>query len=143
MPYISLPDGEPSTYIYRYHISYTCWPCISLPAAGLFWNSRLLRGTQGGRVHTTAQAWAPVGLRSACSGSSKSRGADPFRRTVSRRTRAKQGVGNPHEIIPRQDFLCSAVYMSSHIRGSHITIAVSLQALPCVVAWNHKVYMKP
>ena len=45
---------------------------FSVPAAGLFSRSRL-RGTQGGRLYTTAQVWVPTGPRGACSGRSKSR----------------------------------------------------------------------
>ena len=45
---------------------------VSLPSAGLSYRSRL-RGTQGGRVYTTAQVWAPAGLHGARSGRSKSR----------------------------------------------------------------------
>lgn len=44
---------------------------FSLPAAGIFSRSRL-QDTQGGRVYTTTQVWAPPGLRGACSERPKS-----------------------------------------------------------------------
>ena len=52
---------------------------------------------RGERVCTKAQAWPPAGVRRACSGRSKPRGAGPFSRIVLRRPRAKQGDKNPHE----------------------------------------------
>ena len=62
--------------MYQMHIFYT-WPGLALPAAGLFSCSQL-RGTQGAVMYTTARAWVPAGLRSACSGRSKPRRAGSF-----------------------------------------------------------------
>ena len=62
---------------------------------GLFSRSRL-RGAQGGRAYTTAQVWAPAGLRGARSGHSKSRELASNHGIALRRGRASQDNGNPH-----------------------------------------------
>ena len=45
----------------------------------VFFSCSRLWGTQGGRVYTTVQVRAPAGIRGACSGRSKSRGAGSIR----------------------------------------------------------------
>ena len=63
--------GEPYVHVPNAPFLHICiWP--ARPAAGRFSRSRL-RGTQGGRVYTTAQFWVPAGLRGSRSGLSKSR----------------------------------------------------------------------
>ena len=55
-----------------YQMHFLCTPAsFSVPAVGIFSRSRL-KGTQGGRLDTTAQVWVPPGPRGARSGRSKS-----------------------------------------------------------------------
>ena len=67
---------------------------FSLPAAGLFSRSRL-RGTQGGRLYTTARVWVPAGLRDPRSGRPKSRDLASNHGIAFRRARASQDNGTP------------------------------------------------
>ena len=71
---------------------------FSPPVASLFSRSRL-RLTQGARVYTTAQLWAPAGLRGTCSQRSESRNMASNRGEASRPARAKQTHGNPDCLI--------------------------------------------
>ena len=55
-----------------YQMHFLCTSAsFSVPAVGIFSRSRL-KGTQGGRLDTTAQVWVPPGPRGARSGRSKS-----------------------------------------------------------------------
>ena len=67
---------------------------FSLPDAGLFSRCRL-RGTQGGRLYTTAQVWIQAGLRGACSGRSKSRNLGSNHGVAFRGARAERDNGKP------------------------------------------------
>ena len=107
-----------------------------LPAAGIFSRSRL-RGTQGARVYTFAQAWAPAGLCGACSGLSTSRGAGSSPGIAFRRARAKQDDGN--RTIQHLRCCCCCIMSLSHrpsisqsslLCGSHGTTAAAHEALP-------------
>ena len=68
---------------------------FSVPAAGLFSRSRL-RGTQGGRLYTTAQVWIQAGLRGACSGRSKSRNLGSNHGVASAELEPSETMENPH-----------------------------------------------
>ena len=70
---------------------------FSLPPEGLFSRSQLL-GTQGTRLYTTVQVWAPTGLRGACSGHSKLRNLASNHGTAFRRVTANQAHRNPHNM---------------------------------------------
>ena len=61
---------------------------------GLFSRSRL-RGTQGGRLYTTTQAWIPGGLRDACSALSKSQNLTTNHGVAFREARSEQDIGKP------------------------------------------------
>ena len=61
---------------------------------GLFSLSRL-RGTQGGRLHTTAHVWVPSRLRGASSGHSKSRNLARNRAIAFRGEKTEQDIGKP------------------------------------------------
>ena len=67
---------------------------FSLAPVGLFSRSRL-RGTQGGRLHTTAQVWVASRLRGASSGRSKSRNLARNRAIAFRGERTEQDIGKP------------------------------------------------
>ena len=59
-------------FIAMYKCVFSTLACFSPAPLGLFSRTRL-RGTQGGRLYTTAQVCVPAGLRGVCSGCSKSR----------------------------------------------------------------------
>ena len=107
---------------------------FSLPTAGLFSRSRL-RGTQGGRVHTAMQAWAPAGLRGACSGHSKSRELALFHGIAFRDAEPPRTMETPKFQL---DSLCGRCITpplqlsSSLLCGGHGTTTVAHQAFPFV-----------
>ena len=78
--------------MYPMHSFGTSATC-SRPAAGHFSRSRL-RGTQGGRVYTTAQVSAAAGPRDVCSGRSKLRDLASNRGIAFRRARANEADRN-------------------------------------------------
>ena len=108
-----------------------------LPAAGFFSRSRL-RGTQGGRLYTTAQVWVPTGFLGACSGRSKSPNLASNRGIAFRPARAHQTHANPEK---RHFFFIFSplfaaifdVHSSCQRLGSHRT-TVALSAFPFVTA---------
>ena len=91
-------SGTRRTYIDEPHFFSCTWASVSSPAEGLSSRSRL-RGTQGGSVYTTAQVWAPAGLRGPCSWTSKSRELASNHGIAFRRARANQAHGKPQSVI--------------------------------------------
>ena len=77
------------------HFTFLPFARFSPAPASLFSRSRL-RGTQGARVYSTAQVWAPTGLSGAFSGRSKSRNLASNHGIGFRPARASQDNGNPH-----------------------------------------------
>ena len=71
----------------------------------LFSRSRL-RGTQGGRLYTTAQVWVPAGLLGAYSGRPKARNLASNRGIAVRPASANQAHANPKNANNKKSPLC-------------------------------------
>ena len=131
-----LPEGQPCMNMYKMHF-FSGMLHFFLPAAGFFSRSRL-RGTQGGRLYTTAQVWVPTGFLGACSGRSKSPNLASNRGIAFRPARAHQTHANPEK---RHFFFIFSplfaaifdVHSSCQRLGSHRT-TVALSAFPFVTA---------
>ena len=85
-----------------------------------------LRGTPGGRLHTTALAWVPDGLRDECSGRSRSRHLASICGVVFRGARAEQDNGKP----------ACQLFCSTAVKGSNNRLKLSsglqLRTLLCL-----------
>ena len=111
-------------------------PRFSLLAACLFSRPRL-RGTQGGRLYTTAQVWVQAGLRGACSRSSKSRELASNHGIAFRRARAEHDNGTPHNKNEKQIFAFSLLCLSTSVHVSQLAprLVTWLPSTSSVVAW--------
>ena len=97
-------------------------------------------GIRGGHRTTTAQVWAPAGLRGACSGHSKPRDLASNRGIACRRDKSQPGPLNPPKCQFFSCFLTSLLlFVKYHNRGqrlgSHGTRA-ALHAFPFFTATN-------
>ena len=97
----------------------------------LFSRSRL-RGTEGGRLYTTAQVWVPDGLRGAFYGRSKSRILASIRGVASRRARAEHDNGKPtyqlfcSTAVKALCFVAATAYNSSRLCVDHYYACVDI-----------------
>ena len=130
----------------RYGLTYiTMYQCVFFstfvgfsPAPEDLSSRSRLRGTQGGRLYTTAQVWVPTGFLGACSGRSKSPNLASNRGIAFRPARAHQTHANPEK---RHFFFIFSplfaaifdVHSSCQRLGSHRT-TVALSAFPFVTA---------
>ena len=78
---------------------------------GLFSRSRL-RGTQWGRLYTTAQVWVPGVLRGACFGRSKSRNLASNHGVAFRGAGAEQDNGKPTATAVKRSNLVTTIASS-------------------------------